>query len=148
MASELRGMLYLDQGIALSDDSVFDGHELSSGIYDRDEVTALYPIDAVTGLPMTDAGRLADPTVSPVAKEKIMARLRKEVGSYMPKDLTDEELFDILPPRYFTNDQVDIEACRAFLANKYKDLDSSIVAKLEAGADGNGDSGDGNDDSN
>lgn len=99
-----------------SNDEVFKGHEQAKGIYTKDYLETRFPLSHVVGVPQTDTGRLMDIDVTPAEKEKIMNYLQRLDGRFLPKDLTDKQIFDIVPPRYFTDDAVDVQRFRDYLA--------------------------------
>ena len=115
---ELRARLLLEQGTATSDDIPYWGNPASNGVYDRDHIQVLYPIDPRTGFPASDVSRLTDPTLSPAEKERVMANLQRLDGAYMPQGLSDADMFALLPPRYVTNDPVTANAWRKYLADE------------------------------
>lgn len=114
----LRSRLILQQGTIVSDDKPYLHHKESKGIYNMDEARVLYPIDPATRLPMTDLGRLTNPGLTQVEKERVMSHLKDIKGSYLPEGLTDDEIMSLVPPRYFTDDQVDIQAWRDYLGKE------------------------------
>lgn len=91
------------------------GHPTCKGIYDEKLVNAMYPIDERTGLPMTDVGRLTSPHLTDAEKERIMSHLKPEKGTFLPSSLSDEEVLQMIPPRYF-QDAVDVQIWRDYLA--------------------------------
>lgn len=103
---------------------VYFGHPENVGIYDGAIVRAVYPIDAHTGLPMTDIGRLTSPHLTDAEKERIMQRLKPERGTYISNKLTDKDIMELVPPRYF-QDAVDVQMWRDYLAK-------DIFPQLEA----------------
>lgn len=115
---ELRARLLLDQGTATSDDTPFWGNPASNGVYDKDQIQVLYPIDPRTGFPASDVSRLTDPSLSPAEKERVMANLQRLDGAYMPQGLSDEDMFALLPPRYIGYDPVTANAWRKYLADE------------------------------
>lgn len=115
---ELRAKLLLEQGTSVSDDTPYWGHPSSNGVYDKDQIQVLYPIDPRTGFPASDVSRLTDPSLSPAEKERVMANLQRLDPAYMPQGLSDEDMFAILPPRYIGYDPVTANAWRNYLANE------------------------------
>lgn len=93
----------------------YTGHPDNVGIYDGSIVRAVYPTDALTGLPVTDVGRLTSPHLTDAEKERIMQRLKPERGTYMSSKLTDKDILNLVPPRYF-QDAVDVQMWRDYLA--------------------------------
>lgn len=115
--SRRAGALYGYASI-LVDDSPYMGHEQSRGIYDPEVVSAVYSPSSVTGLPESDAGKIADPSLSHAEREKIMSRLAgmsEGRGVYLPSSLSDDDVLSLLPPRY-VQDDVDIQRWRDYLS--------------------------------
>lgn len=100
------------------DESYYPGHEQAKGVYSTQHFDAIYPLDPRTNLPMSDTAKLTDPTVTEAEREQIMSRLSAMDGGYLPKDLSDEEIYELVPPRYFTYDQVDVQAWRDYLSRE------------------------------
>lgn len=126
-----RAALLAGHGIAQSDDSVFVGHHDCKGVYDANYIDVIYPIDPRTGLPISDLARLANPHLSDSERESVMSRLQTEQGSYMPSELSDEDILSLVPPRFFSYDQVDIQRWRNYLAREVLPyMDERIVEDL------------------
>lgn len=102
--------------VKCSDDSLFLEHEQSRGIYTKEYCDTRYPVSTVTGFPMTDTGKLMRPDITPAEKEKIMNYLHRLDGRFMPSDLTDKQMLDLIPPRYLTDDAVDVQRWRDWLS--------------------------------
>lgn len=102
--------------VKCSDDSLFLEHEQSRGIYNKEYCDSRYPVSSATGFPMTDTGKLMRPDITPAEKEKIMNYLHRLDGRFMPSDLTDKQMLDLIPPRYLTDDAVDVQRWRDWLA--------------------------------
>lgn len=94
-----------------------DAHEMSIGVYDPEYVAMLYPTDARSGFPTSDLARVLSSEVSNAEKERILNRLQREDGTYLPSDLTDEDVFALVPPRFVLGDQVNIQRWRDYLAS-------------------------------
>lgn len=94
-----------------------DAHDMSIGVYDPEYVAMLYPTDARSGFPTSDLARVLSLEVSNVEKERILNRLQREDGTYLPSDLTDEDVFALVPPRFVLGDQVNIQRWRDYLAS-------------------------------
>lgn len=101
-----------------SDDSAFDGHPQSRGVYDPEDVSVLYPIDPRSGYPSSDLGKVMDPLLTDSERQRVMARLSKVEGAYMPSDLSDDDIFALIPPRYIAQDAVDVQAWRDYLGKE------------------------------
>lgn len=98
--------------------STYYHHIEARGIYDANRVDAVYPVDPRTGLPATDLGRLTDISLTNGEKETIMARLQRMDGTYLPSGMSDADIYSLVPPRYFENDEVDIQAWRNYLSKE------------------------------
>lgn len=101
------------------DDSPYMHGVYSKGVYDPEVVSAVYPINELTGLPDTDAGKIADPFLTHGEREKIMSRLAgmsEGKGSYLPSSLSDAEVLELVPPRY-VQDAVDVQRWRDYLSS-------------------------------
>lgn len=94
-----------------------DAHDMSIGVYDPEYVAMLYPTDARSGFPTSDLARILSSEVSNAEKERILNRLQREDGTYLPSDLTDEDVFALVPPRFVLGDQVNIQRWRDYLAS-------------------------------
>lgn len=87
----------------------------SRGVYSKSFMSSHYPVNPATGLIDTDTGKLTNINLSEEEKMRVMQRLRGLIGRYSPKGMTDKQLFDLLPPRYFTDDPVLIQLWRDYL---------------------------------
>lgn len=94
-----------------------DAHIMAIGVYDPEYVAMLYPTDARSGFPTSDLARVLSSEVSNAEKERILNRLQREDGTYLPSDLTDEDVFALVPPRFVLGDQVNIQRWRDYLAS-------------------------------
>lgn len=117
-----------EQSQSLSDDKLFVDSVEASGIYDSTYIDSRFPVSPVTGHPITDTAKLLDINVTEFEKTKIMNSLKKIDGYYLPNKLTDKEIYDLVPPRYFTNDQVDVQRWRDYLSKEIiPNMDKSVV---------------------
>lgn len=105
---------YVDLDVQISGN---DAHTMSIGVYDPDFVAMMYPTDARSGFPTSDLARVLSSEVSQAEKEKILNRLQREDGTFLPSDLTDDDVFSLVPPRFVLGDQVNIQRWRDYLAN-------------------------------
>ena len=105
---------YVDLDVQLSGN---DAHDMAVSVYDPEYVAMLYPTDARSGFPTSDLARVLSSEVSQADKERILNRLQREDGVYMPSDLTDEDVFALVPPRFVLSDQVNIQRWRDYLAS-------------------------------
>lgn len=94
-----------------------DAHEMAIGVYDPEYVAMLFPTDARSGFPTSDLARVLSSEVSNADKERILNRLQRQDGTFMPSDLTDEDVFALVPPRFVMSDQVNIQRWRDYLAS-------------------------------
>lgn len=94
-----------------------DAHTMAIGVYDPEYVAMLYPTDARSGFPTSDLARVLSSEVSNAEKERILNRLQREDGTYLPSDLTDDDVFALVPPRFVLGDQVNIQRWRDYLAS-------------------------------
>lgn len=90
--------------------------EQSRGALDADYELMMHPVDPVTGWVNGELSRLSDPMLTNSERASIINRLQKMDGSYLPSGLTDNEVFDLIPTRYFS-DPVDIQKWRDYLAS-------------------------------
>lgn len=105
---------YVDLDVQVSGN---DSHTMSIGVYDPDFVAMMYPTDARSGFPTSDLARVLSSEVSQAEKEKILNRLQREDGTFLPSDLTDDDVFSLVPPRFILGDQVNIQRWRDYLAS-------------------------------
>lgn len=115
-----RAELLYSHGYGSLDAPFYADGDQSRGVYDPEIVTAMYPVDQITGLPISDAGKIADPHLSHAEREKIMSRLSgmsEGNGSYLPSALSDEDVLDLVPPRY-VQDAVDVQRWRNYLSKE------------------------------
>lgn len=105
---------YVDLDVQLSGN---DAHDMAVSVYDPEYVAMLYPADARSGFPTSDLARVLSSEVSQADKERILNRLQREDGVFMPSDLTDEDVFALVPPRFVLSDQVNIQRWRDYLAS-------------------------------
>ena len=105
---------YLDLDVQMSGN---DAHDMAIGVYDPEYVAMLYPTDARSGFPTSDLARVLSSEVSQADKERILNRLQREDGQFLPSDLTDEDVFSLVPPRFVLGDQVNIQRWRDYLAS-------------------------------
>lgn len=114
-----------------------DLHDMAIGVYDPKYVEMIYPTDARSGFPTSDLARVLSSEVSSADKERILNRLGRETGEFLPSDLTDEDVFALVPPRFVLNDQTTIQRWRDYLASdvlpymrdEFKQIDLAPDAK-------------------
>lgn len=114
----------------------FLGHEQAQGIYDPRQVALKYPVDPTTGFAHDDLSTLTSPLLTQTERDQILARLSPQKGTFMPSNLSDEELMNLVPPRYFTNDPVDVQAWRDYLGKTvFKDMEVDVVDDVDQDQD-------------
>lgn len=110
----LRTQPYIDLSVPESGN---DAHDMAIGVYDPEYIAMLYPTDPRSGFPSSDLARVLSAEVSKADKERILNRLQREDGVFLPSDLTDEDVFTLVPPRFALSDQVNIQRWRDYLAS-------------------------------
>lgn len=111
-------------------------HPLHRDVYDKEHIDAVYPIDPRTGLPFTDFGRLTDPHLSPAEREQVFNRIGTAPGQFLPADMSDEDIYALIPPRYFTYDAVDVQKWRTYLSeNVLPEMDKKSLEDMADTAD-------------
>lgn len=88
----------------------------SKGIYDPVVLSHMYPVDPLTGFCWTDLGRIMSDSMTDAEKESVMARLKRVDGRYLPEGLSDDEIYQIVPPRYL-QDANDVDRWRTYLSD-------------------------------
>ena len=83
-------------------------------IVDSSLTDTIQPINPVTGWRDNAISRLMSPNTPSVERELILSSLAKPKGSNSPKELSDDDLLDILPSRYST-DPVELERFKEFV---------------------------------
>ena len=83
-------------------------------IVDSSLVETIQPINPVTGWRDNSISRLMSPNTPNVERELILKSLSKMKGYNSPKELTDDDLLEILPSRY-SNDPVELERFKEFV---------------------------------
>lgn len=124
-------ILYSYASIAVEDAPYLDGPQ-SRGVYDPEHVSAVYPVNHLTGLPETDGGKIADPYLTHSEREKVMSRLSglsEGRGTYLPTSLSDAEVLELVPPRY-VQDAVDVQRWRDYLSTEILPYMSDEVQSL------------------
>lgn len=126
-----RAELLYSHGYSSPDAPFYSDGVQSRGVYDPEIVSAVYPVDEMTGLPLSDAGKIADPYLTAHEREKVMSRLTglsDGKGTYLPSSLSDDDVLDLVPPRY-VQDAVDVQKWRNYLADQVLPFMSDDVAE-------------------
>ena len=91
-----------------------NGVVTGESIVDSNLTETIQPVNPVTGWRDNSISRLMSPNTPSVERELILSSLAKQKGYNSPKDLSDDDLFDILPSRYST-DPVELERFKEFV---------------------------------
>lgn len=91
-----------------------NGVVTGDSIVDASLTDTIQPINPVTGWRDNAISRLMSPTTPNVERELILSSLAKHKGYNSPKELSDDDLLDILPSRYST-DPVELERFKEFV---------------------------------
>lgn len=83
-------------------------------IVDSSLTDTIQPVNPVTGWRDNAISRLMSPNTPNVERELILSSLAKQKGYNSPKELSDDDLLDILPSRYST-DPVELERFKEFV---------------------------------
>ena len=83
-------------------------------IIDSSLTETIQPINPVTGWRDNSISRLMSPNTPNVERELILKSLTKMKGYNSPKELSDDDLLEILPSRY-ANDPVELERFKDFV---------------------------------
>ena len=91
-----------------------NGVVTGDSIVDASLTDTIQPINPVTGWRDNAISRLMSPTTPNVERELILSSLAKYKGYTSPKELSDDDLLEILPSRYST-DPVELERFKEFV---------------------------------
>lgn len=91
-----------------------NGLVTGDSIVDSSLTDTIQPINPVTGWRDNAISRLMSPNTPNVERELILSSLAKQKGYDSPKELSDDDLLDILPSRYST-DPVELERFKEFV---------------------------------
>lgn len=91
-----------------------NGVVTGDSIVDASLTDTIQPINPVTGWRDNAISRLMSPTTPNVERELILSSLAKHKGYNSPKELSDDDLLEILPSRYST-DPVELERFKEFV---------------------------------
>lgn len=105
-----RSESYITRVIPLDVNGVVTGES----IVDSSLTDTIQPINPVTGWRDNSISRLMSPNTPNVERDLILSSLAKQKGYNSPKDLSDDDLLEILPSRYST-DPVELERFKEFV---------------------------------
>lgn len=91
-----------------------NGVVTGESIVDSSLTDTIQPINPVTGWRDNSISRLMSPNTPNVERDLILSSLAKQKGYNSPKDLSDDDLLEILPSRYST-DPVELERFKEFV---------------------------------
>ena len=91
-----------------------NGVVTGESIVDASLTDTIQPINPVTGWRDNAISRLMSSNTPNVERELILSSLAKQKGYNSPKELSDDDLLDILPSRYST-DPVELERFKDFV---------------------------------
>lgn len=91
-----------------------NGIVVGESIVDASLTDTIQPINPVTGWRDNAISRLMSPNTPNVERDLILSSLAKQKGYNSPKELTDDDLLEILPSRYST-DPVELERFKEFV---------------------------------
>lgn len=106
----------------------YKGSEECKGILDDEHLGIMYPIDATTGLINSDLAKISNPLLSNAERAFIMDRLQQLHGNFLPNGLSDNEIYSLVPPRYFS-DSVDVQMWRDYIGKEIIPNMSDKVAR-------------------
>lgn len=91
-----------------------NGLVTGESIVDASLTDTIQPINPVTGWRDNAISRLMSPNTPNVERDLILTSLAKQKGYNSPKELSDDDLLEILPSRYST-DPVELERFKEFV---------------------------------
>lgn len=91
-----------------------NGIVTGESVVDASLTDTIQPINPVTGWRDNAISRLMSPNTPNVERELILSSLAKQKGYNSPKELSDDDLLEILPSRYST-DPVELERFKEFV---------------------------------
>lgn len=91
-----------------------NGLVTGESIVDASLTDTIQPINPVTGWRDNAISRLMSPNTPNVERDLILTSLDKQKGYNSPKELSDDDLLEILPSRYST-DPVELERFKEFV---------------------------------
>lgn len=111
-------ILYQNQrsNVSVSREIPLDVNGVVTGesIVDSNLTETIQPVNPVTGWRDNSISRLISPNTPNVERELILSSLAKQKGYNSPKELSDDDLLEILPSRYST-DPVELERFKEFV---------------------------------
>lgn len=95
-------------GVSNSDDYGYnESHDLAIPLVDSDRAEIVYPISPVTGLPTGDLHKALDLSLTEQERASVLAQLKSIGTDYVSADLSDDDLFRLVPSRLVITDDVD-----------------------------------------
>ena len=91
-----------------------NGIVTGESVVDASLTDTIQPINPVTGWRDNAISRLMSPNTPNVERDLILTSLAKQKGYNSPKELSDDDLLEILPSRYST-DPVELERFKEFV---------------------------------
>ena len=91
-----------------------NGLVTGESIVDASLTDTIQPINPVTGWRDNAISRLMSPHIPNVERDLILSSLAQQKGYNSPKELSDDDLLEILPSRYST-DPVELERFKEFV---------------------------------
>lgn len=107
-----------------------NGVVTGDSIVDASLTDTIQPINPVTGWRDNAISRLMSPTTPNVERELILSSLAKHKGYNSPKELSDDDLLEILPSRYST-DPVELERFKEFVDELRNVEDDETTAPVD-----------------
>ena len=90
-------------------------------VADVSVIEQICPISPITGFRDNDLARLFSPATSAKEKEFILNSFSEVKGKSSPQDLTDDELMQLIPPRYL-NDATEISRYMDMIKEVFKEI--------------------------
>nr|DAX45665.1 MAG TPA: hypothetical protein [Microviridae sp.] len=107
-----------------------NGIVTGASVVDASLTDTIQPINPVTGWRDNAISRLMSPNTPSVERELILSSLAKQKGYNSPKELSDDDLLEILPSRYST-DPVELERFKEFVDELRNVEDNEPTALVE-----------------
>ncbi len=107
-----------------------NGIVTGESVVDASLTDTIQPINPVTGWRDNAISRLMSPNTPNVERDLILSSLAKQKGYNSPKELSDDDLLEILPSRYST-DPVELERFKEFVDELRNVDDTEPTAPVE-----------------